>query len=92
MGIRTNSGARLKRLWNIPAKQVRYHFEGTFYMPITEFPGALADRYGYVIVESEASYLVNPSFDHRGSLRNPRLGVPAGISRLQGYVKGRNQT
>ena len=52
----SNSGARLQRLWGIPAEQVRYHCEGRFYMPLGRFPGALCDPNGYVLFPTPADY------------------------------------
>jgi hypothetical protein len=88
-GIKTGSGALLKVEWRIPAIQVRYYHQGDFYMPLTQFPAALADRCGYVLVLNEEEYAKSCYFDHRGSARNPRLGVPRGISKMPGYVRTR---
>jgi hypothetical protein len=41
VGIRTDSGERLRREWKILAIQVHYHHAGTFYMPLTKFPGRI---------------------------------------------------
>jgi hypothetical protein len=46
-GIRTNSGNRVQREWEIPARQTRFHKKGDFFMPLTIWPGALADPSGY---------------------------------------------
>jgi hypothetical protein len=86
-GIKTDSGRNLKIEWNIPAVQVHYHYEGTFYMPLTAFPGAFADASGYVIFPDEESYKQNSYLDHRGSAQNPRVGVNGSISRMLNYVK-----
>jgi hypothetical protein len=37
-GIKTDSGRNLKIEWNIPAVQVHYHYEGTFYNAAYSFP------------------------------------------------------
>ena len=43
---RTNSGKTLQKEWGIFADgkgQTRYHKDGNFYMPLSQWPGALAD-------------------------------------------------
>lgn len=85
-GLKTDSGERLRTKYHIPAAQVRYHWAGQFFMPLEKFPGALADRNGYVLFPTEHEYLKSSYLDHRGSSKNPRLGVPSGISKLPTYV------
>jgi len=55
-GYKTNSGDNLKRQWGIPAVQVRYHRDGTWFMPLEQFPGALCDPNGYIIFQNEQEY------------------------------------
>jgi hypothetical protein len=86
-GMKTDSGRNLKQEWNIPAVQVHYHHEGTFYMPLTVFPGALADSSGYVIFADKETYKLSSYLDHRGSAQNPRVGVNGSISKMPSYVK-----
>jgi hypothetical protein len=52
-GYKTNSGDNLKRQWGIPAVQVRYHKDGTWFMPLERFPGALCDPNGYIVFQNE---------------------------------------
>jgi len=85
MTVRTNTGDNLKREWNIPAKQVRYHKDGTFYENLTKFPGALTDPLGYILFDEERDYLISP-FVHIGQKTN----VPKGIKKIQGYVWKKN--
>ena len=86
-GVKSNTGAQLRKQHKIPAIQVRYHWKGDFFMPLERFPGALADMHGYVIFPDEETYLADPNLDHRGGGKNPRLGVPDGISKLKTYIK-----
>ena len=86
-GVKSDSGERLQREWKIPAVQTRYHWKGDFFMPLDKFPGALADRNGYVVFQDSNAYFNDSHLDHRGSSINPRLGVPGGISTLRGYVR-----
>jgi hypothetical protein len=85
-GIKTDSGEHVRQQHRIPAAQVRYHWDGSFFMPLEKFPGALADRSGYVIFATSEEYSRNRHLDHRGSPKNPRLGVRGGISRMPSYV------
>ena len=55
-GHRTNSGAQLQKDWQIPAKQVRYHKDGVWFMPLDRFPSALCDPNGYVLFASPKDY------------------------------------
>ena len=42
--------------WRVPVVQGRYHQGGTFFMNLTEFPGALFDPDGYAVFETEDEY------------------------------------
>jgi hypothetical protein len=55
-GYKTNSGDNLKRQWGIPAVQVRYPKDGTWFMPLERFPGALCDPNGYIVFQNEQEY------------------------------------
>ena len=52
-GYKINSGKNVKRQWGIPGVQVRYHKDGTWFMPLERFPGALCDPDGYIIFQNE---------------------------------------
>lgn len=86
-GIKSDTGEHLRKLHHIPAQQVRFHWKGDFFMPLEKFPGALADKHGYVLFATEKEYASHPSLDHRGSSQNPRVGVVGGVSNLSGYKK-----
>jgi hypothetical protein len=89
-GTPSDYGERLQREWNIPATQTRYHHKGNFYMPLTHFPGALADPNGYVLFQTEQDLQGCSDIQWRGvGTRNLRLGIPRGISKLPAYVKKR---
>ena len=75
-----NSGKRYKEKYKIPARQVLYHRDGTFYENLREFPGALCDPNGYVLFSSKDAY-DSSSYLHIGL----KLNVPEGISRMPGY-------
>jgi hypothetical protein len=79
---RTNSGTNLKRLWGIPAVQVRYHKDGTWFMPVDHFPAAFCDPNGYVLFKTKEEY-ENSSFLTIGV----RVNVHNGIYMIPGYTK-----
>ena len=79
---KTNSGKNLKRLWKIPASQVRYHKDGTFFMPVDKFPAALCDPNRYVLFKTKEEY-ENSSFLDIGN----RVNVRNGIWEIPNYLK-----
>ena len=81
-GYKTNSGENLKRQWRIPAVQVRYHKDGTWFMPLERFPAALCDPNGYVIFQNEREYQASRYLEI-----GQRVNVPGGVSRVPGYVR-----
>lgn len=62
--------------WRVPVIQGRYHQGGTFFVNLTEFPGALFDPNGYVVFETEDEYRncdgVNVG-DKRTNVSNPGI-------------------
>jgi hypothetical protein len=57
-------------------------------MPLTRFPGALADPNGYVVFKKEEDLQNCDGIKFRGKgTANLRIGVPRGISKLLDYVK-----
>ncbi len=81
-GSKTDSGENLKKLWKIPAAQVRYHKDGTFFMPVDKFPAALCDPNGYVLFKTKAEY-EKSSFLDIGT----RVNVRNGIGKIPNYLK-----
>ena len=79
-GEQPNSGKMYKEKYKIPALQVLYHRDGTWYENLREFPGALCDPNGYVLFSSKDEY-DSSSYLHIGL----KLNVPEGISRMPGY-------
>src|SRR5438270_3213065 len=90
-GTPTDRGARLQREWSIPARKTRYHKTGDFFMPIEEWPGALADASGFVVFQSEKEMLQNKTIRYRGKgTDHVRLGVAGGIAQLPNYTSKRS--
>jgi hypothetical protein len=81
-GYKTNSGDNLKRQWGIPAVQVRYHKDGTWFMPLERFPGALCDPNGYIVFQNEQEYQSSHYLEI-----GQRVNVPGGVARVPGYVR-----
>lgn len=83
------TGDFLNRKWKIGARQTRYRETGDFYMPLERFHGALCDRHGYVLFETEEEYMNCPQLQHGNpEAENYRLSVrPPGISKIYEYIK-----
>lgn len=82
-GYKTNSGENLRRKWDIPVKKARYHKDGSFYMPLGEFPGALCDPSGYVMFKTKKEYESSSYLRHGNGTR---LNVND-ISRMPNYQR-----
>jgi hypothetical protein len=80
-GPRTNSGRRLNREWGVNARHALYHQDGNWYEELESFPGALFDRNGYVVFQTEDEYRNSPHLRH-GS----KLHVNGNIAQLPGYT------
>jgi hypothetical protein len=78
-GPRTNSGRNLNRKWNVGAAHALYHQDGTFFMPLEQFPGAYFDPNGYVLFRSEDEFRNSPylSIGQRVNVRNGIKNIPS---------------
>jgi 5-methylcytosine-specific restriction protein A len=54
------NGRMLNRLWNVGAKHALYHETGEWYHKLKKFPGALFDKFGYVMFETEEKFRASP--------------------------------
>jgi hypothetical protein len=81
-GYKTDSGENLRRIWKIPTIQVRYHKDGTFFMPVDKLPAAFCDPNGYVLFETKDQYETSSFLDI-----GRRINVRRGISSMPGYIK-----
>ena len=79
---RTASGRQLARREGLDVKKAYYHWEGTFYQRVNEFPVALFDQHGYVILKSRTEYL-----NHAKIGGNERTNIPDGIASFPQYTK-----
>jgi hypothetical protein len=85
-------GKRLNTVYRIGAAHALFSEDGTFYMQLEQFPGALFDKGGFVLFRTEEEFnaalrgghlrLTRPAeADHR-----MRINVRPGISSLPQYV------
>jgi len=76
-------GTKLNKLWNVNAAHSLYIHDGHWYHRLRKFPGALFDRNGYILFQTEKEYLncAHLSIGKQVSIR------PPGISAIPGYVR-----
>ncbi|MBN4064932.1 hypothetical protein JYU04_04270 [Dehalococcoides mccartyi] len=79
---RSASGRKLAVRENLKVTKAYYHWEGTWFQRVREFPVALFDKEGYVIFNSEREYLNHP--DVEGS---EKTNIPKGIASFSEYKK-----
>jgi len=75
-------GRRLNTEWNVGARHALYREDGRWYHHLKRFPGALFDRHGYVVFQTEDAYRQCPQLRH-----GQELHVDGGISSIRGYVR-----
>lgn len=77
-------GTDLIRRWKLPARQARFHRDGSWYESLDKFPAAYCDRNGYLLfgsfddVRTTLGVRIEPS---------GQVWVPGGISGIAGYRK-----
>ena len=77
---------KLNREWQVGARHALYREDGGWYHHLERFPGALFDKYGYIIFDSKEAY------ENCSYLRHTQqLNVPGGIARIPGYVRMRTE-
>lgn len=64
----------------LDVRKAYHHLEGTWFQRVHEFPVALFDRHGYVVIRSQAEYLNHPKIG--GS---EKTNIPNGIASFPGY-------
>lgn len=77
-----NTAQRLKKEWNVRCKDQFYSVTGTHYEKLRNFPGALFDKNGYIVFETEKEFVNYPvtNIQKKLTIRN------GGISNIPGYV------
>jgi hypothetical protein len=76
------NGRNLSLLWGVSATHALYREDGKWYHHLREFPGALFDKYGYIIFTTIEEYQSSPFLQHGHDLH-----VPQGISEIPGYIQ-----
>jgi hypothetical protein len=76
------TGKNLNIEWKVGAQHALYREDGAFYMRLERFPGALFDRYGYILFESRQAFE-----NCLGLVVKRRTHVKRGISNLPRYVR-----
>ena len=76
------NGRQLNTILNIGAKHALYREDGKWYHPLTDFPGVLFDKNGYVVFTTKSDYLNHPHLSHTKDLH-----INLGISSLKEYVR-----
>jgi 5-methylcytosine-specific restriction protein A len=85
IGVRTNSGRNLSKLWNVGTRHALYHKDGTWYEPLERFPGAYFDPNGYVLFRTYEEYVRSPYLTI-----GIKVNVKGGIESIPNYVRVRN--
>lgn len=76
---------QLQQLWGISAQHVLYFKDGNWYHNLKTFPGALFDPNGYILFNTIEEYITSPYLNI--DWEKNQLHIPAGISRMPGYVR-----
>ena len=79
---RSASARQLVRQEGLDVRNAYYHWEGTWFQRVKEFPAALFDRFGYVMLNSRTEYLNHPKIG--GS---EKTNIPDGINSFPNYKK-----
>jgi hypothetical protein len=79
---RSASARQLVRQEGLDVRKAYYHWEGTWFQRVHEFPAALFDQYGYVVLKSRTEYLNHPKIG--GS---EKTNIPDGIASFENYTK-----
>jgi 5-methylcytosine-specific restriction protein A len=76
------TGKKLSELLGIDVKHALYGEKGTWYHLLNSFPGALFDKHGYIIFNTEDEY-INSEYLSKGK----ELNISKGIANIPGYIK-----
>ena len=76
------NGKLLNEILQLKAKQALYRENGLWYHNLTNFPGVLFDKDGYVIFSNKGEYSTNPKLQIKQDLH-----IKNGISSLDNYIR-----
>lgn len=76
------TGKYLNKILSVNAKHALYRDDGKWYHNLTQFPGVLFDKNGYIIFKSEEDYINNPNLQIKKDLH-----ITNGIESLANYIK-----
>jgi 5-methylcytosine-specific restriction protein A len=77
------TGKLLNKLWNVGAKHALYREDGKWYHSLIYFPGALFDKTGYIVFETEENFKNNQYL----KISNNQVHINNGISNMPGYIE-----
>lgn len=77
------TGAQLNERWGVGAAHALYIHDGHWYHPLRRFPGALFDRNGYILFQTEEDFRKCPHFSIGKDVSVPKPGISA----IPGYVR-----
>lgn len=77
------TGAQLNERWGVGAAHALYIHDGHWYHQLKEFPGALFDRNGYILFQTEADFRSCPHISIGKDVSVPKPGISA----IPGYVR-----
>lgn len=79
--INRNKGKELNIRWNVNASHALYREDGKWYHKLKSFPGALFDKTGYVVFNSEEEYINCKHIKH-----GKEIHIYEGIKSIPQYV------
>lgn len=74
-------GKTVAKRWKLDVRQARYSEWGNWYSKLTEFPAALVDKSGYLLVPNEGA------LQQDGIHITKQINVPRGIASLPSYIR-----
>ena len=80
--INRNKGKELNVKWSVNAEHSLYREDGKWYHNLKRFPGALFDRDGYVVFNSESEYR-NCKYIKHGN----EIHIYEGIKSIPQYIR-----
>ncbi len=82
MKIKRMTGKFLNEKWNVNASHALYREDGKWYHNLKHFPGALFDKNGHILFQTEHDYNSCSYLVHRAEVH-----CPLGISCIPNYER-----